>query len=137
MLVFFYCIVTCNAIIECVFLKQHVLEIPLRLLFVCQVGTEDGLVYLCTTQYSSEYLMTYPAHATAVNNIRWNTFVPSIFITCASEFVVKIWHMDAVRPILRSTSAQLRINGISIYMKLSMPSKCGIFNVKYLHQYFR
>ena len=33
--------------------------------------------------------------------------------------------------------AQLGTNGISIYTKLSMPSKCVIFNIEYLHQYFR
>ena len=35
------------------------------------------------------------------------------------------------------TSAQLGTNGISIFIELSMPSKCVIFNVEYLHQYFR
>ena len=65
------------------------------------VGTEEGLVYMATTQYSSQYLMTYPAHSTPVYNIQWNTFIPQIFITCASEFVVKIWHKDSTKPILR------------------------------------
>ena len=81
-----------------------------------QVGTDEGMVYLCTTQYSSKYLNTYPvswtqpcafhnillqhlsckknqiitwltciqAHNTPVYNIQWNTFIPNIFITCAS-----------------------------------------------------
>ena len=35
------------------------------------------------------------------------------------------------------SNAQLGNNGISIFLKLSMPSKCVIFNVEYLHQYFR
>jgi dynein intermediate chain 1 len=65
------------------------------------VGTEEGLVYMATTQYSSQYLMTYPAHSTPVYNIQWNTFIPQIFITCASEFVVKLWHKDSTKPILR------------------------------------
>ena len=65
------------------------------------VGTEEGLVYMATTQYSSQFLMTYPAHSTPVYNIQWNKFVPQIFLTCASEFVVKIWHKDSTKPILR------------------------------------
>ena len=56
---------------------------------------------MATTQYSSQFLMTYPAHSTPVYNIQWNTFVPQIFLTCASEFVVKIWHKDSAKPILR------------------------------------
>ena len=52
------------------------------------------LVYLCTTQYSSRYLNTYQAHNTPVYNIQWNTFIPNIFITCASEWIIKIWDKD-------------------------------------------
>ena len=29
-----------------------------------QVGTDEGMVYLCTTQYSSKYLNTYPVSRT-------------------------------------------------------------------------
>ena len=66
-----------------------------------QVGTEEGKVHLATTQYSSQYLMTYPAHSTPVYTIQWNSFVPTVFVTCAAEFVLKVWHKDSPRPILR------------------------------------
>ena len=62
------------------------------LLSVLVVGA--GMVYLCTTQYSSRYLHTYHAHNTPVYNIQWNTFIPNIFITCASEWIIKIWDKD-------------------------------------------
>ena len=66
-----------------------------------KAGTEEGSVHLATTQYSSQYLRTYLAHSTPVYNIQWNTFVPNIFVTCAAEFVLKIWHKDSTKPILR------------------------------------
>ena len=53
-----------------------------------------GMVYLCTTQYSSRFLNTFTAHNTPVYNIQWNTFIPNIFITCASEWIIKIWDKD-------------------------------------------
>ena len=56
--------------------------------------SSPGMVYLCTTQYSSRYLNTYQAHNTPVYNIQWNTFIPNIFITCASEWIIKIWDKD-------------------------------------------
>lgn len=59
------------------------------------------MVYMATTAYSSQYLQTYPAHSTPVYNIQWNPYVHSIFVTCAAEFVVKIWHKDSSKPILR------------------------------------
>ena len=56
--------------------------------------SSPGMVYLCTTQYSSRHLNTYQAHNTPVYNIQWNTFIPNIFITCASEWIIKIWDKD-------------------------------------------
>ena len=55
------------------------------------VGTEEGNVHLCSTEYASEFLRSYKAHNTMVNSVQWSTFLPDGFISCASEFVVKIW----------------------------------------------
>ena len=65
------------------------------------VGTEEGEVVMATTQYSSQYLQRYSAHATPIYNIEWNTFMSDIFITCAFEFIIKIWHKDTTSPIWR------------------------------------
>ena len=55
------------------------------------VGTDEGLIYKCTTEYSSKFLQTYPAHNTPIYNIAWNPYVSSIFLTCAAEWMIKIW----------------------------------------------
>ena len=55
------------------------------------VGTDEGLIYKCTTEYSSKFLGTYIAHNTPIYNVAWNSYVPSIFLTCASEWMIKIW----------------------------------------------
>ena len=65
------------------------------------VGTESGEVILATTQYSSKFLRTYSAHATPVYNIQWSPFSHDLFITCAFEFVIKIWHKDSASPVWR------------------------------------
>jgi dynein intermediate chain 1 len=65
------------------------------------VGTEEGAIYLATTEYSSAHIMTYCAHTTPVNSLMWNTYYPSIFVSCAAEFVVHIWHMDFPSSIMR------------------------------------
>ena len=49
---------------------------------------------MVTTEYSTAYLMSYRAHVTPVNNIVWNTFYPSLFLSCAAEQTVHLWHMD-------------------------------------------
>ena len=78
------------------------------------VGTDLGLVYYCTTEYCSEFLarfrlsppiralnfssqpIRFSAHQAPVYSVEWNTFSPSIFMTCAAEWVIKIWDVASV-----------------------------------------
>ena len=55
---------------------------------------------LATTEYSSDFLTSYHGHVSPVNKIMWNPYHPLIFITCASEHVLYIWHRDLPSPIL-------------------------------------
>ena len=64
------------------------------------IGTEEGDVYLATTEYSSDFLTSYHGHVSPINKIMWNPFYPLIFITCASEHILYIWHRDLPTPIL-------------------------------------
>ncbi|KAM6947947.1 dynein, axonemal, intermediate chain 1, paralog 2 [Lycodopsis pacificus] len=55
------------------------------------VGTEEGKIHKCSKTYSSQFLETYDAHSMAVEAIRWNHFHPKVFISCSSDWTVKIW----------------------------------------------
>ncbi|KAK2862399.1 hypothetical protein Q5P01_001932 [Channa striata] len=55
------------------------------------VGTEEGKIYKCSKTYSSQYLETYDAHSMAVDTVMWNNFHPNVFISCSSDWTVKIW----------------------------------------------
>ena len=63
------------------------------------IGTECGEIHLCTTEFSSRYLQTYSAHTTPVYTVQWNSFQPSVFISCAAEWCVKIWDMNNSSPL--------------------------------------
>ena len=63
------------------------------------VGTEEGLIHLCTTEFSSRVVRTFPAHSTPIYTLQWNSFLPSVFISCAAEWSLKIWHMDSSEPL--------------------------------------
>ena len=65
------------------------------------VGTEEGDIYLASTEFSTEFLMKYSAHCTPINSIMWNTFYPSVFLSCAHEYCVNVWHKDHVSPLVR------------------------------------
>ena len=42
------------------------------------VGTEEGLIHLCTTEYASKYLATFQAHNTPVRKIEITTILSAV-----------------------------------------------------------
>ena len=71
------------------------------------VGTEEGDIHLATIEYDSQFLSSYQGHTTPVNCIAWNPFFPEIFITCASESLVMVWHKELSTPILRYNQSNI------------------------------
>ncbi|KAG7229755.1 hypothetical protein INR49_012551 [Caranx melampygus] len=55
------------------------------------VGTEEGKIHKCSKTYSSQFLETYDAHTMAVDAVKWNHYHPKVFISCSSDWTVKIW----------------------------------------------
>ncbi|XP_033990826.1 dynein intermediate chain 1, axonemal-like [Trematomus bernacchii] len=55
------------------------------------VGTEEGKIHKCSKTYSSQFLETYNAHSMTVDAVKWNHFHPKVFISCSSDWTVKIW----------------------------------------------
>ena len=65
------------------------------------VGTEEGSIYVATTEYSTDFLMTYYSHKTPINAVMWNPYYSTVFISCAAEYIVHVWHKDFPLPIRR------------------------------------
>ncbi|XP_027657791.1 dynein intermediate chain 1, axonemal isoform X2 [Falco rusticolus] len=55
------------------------------------VGTEEGKIYKCSKCYSSQFLDVFEAHHMAVDSVIWNPYHPKVFISCSSDWTVKIW----------------------------------------------
>ncbi|NXE95376.1 DNAI1 protein, partial [Menura novaehollandiae] len=55
------------------------------------VGTEEGKIYKCSKSYSSQFLDVFEAHHMAVDSISWSPFHLKVFISCSSDWTVKIW----------------------------------------------
>ena len=82
------------------------------------MGTDEGLIYLCTTEFASSHLQCYAAHNTPVYNIEWNSFMPSVFISSAAEWTIKIWDMDyrsASHPPTIITTISLSLSSKPLY----------------------
>ncbi|XP_063996730.1 dynein axonemal intermediate chain 1 isoform X2 [Pogoniulus pusillus] len=55
------------------------------------VGTEEGKIYKCSKSYSSQFLDVFEAHHMAVDSVSWNPYHLKVFISCSSDWTVKIW----------------------------------------------
>ncbi|XP_060746289.1 dynein, axonemal, intermediate chain 1, paralog 2 [Tachysurus vachellii] len=62
------------------------------------VGTEEGKIHKCSKFYSSQFLQTYTAHSLSVDAVKWNNFHPKVFISCSSDWKVKIWDHTITTP---------------------------------------
>lgn len=45
----------------------------------------------CSKSYSSQFLDTYDAHNMAVDAVLWNPYHTKVFMSCSSDWTVKIW----------------------------------------------
>lgn len=45
----------------------------------------------CSKSYSSKFLDTYDAHNMAVDAVSWNPYHAKVFMSCSSDWTVKIW----------------------------------------------
>ncbi|XP_055077820.1 dynein, axonemal, intermediate chain 1, paralog 2 [Periophthalmus magnuspinnatus] len=62
------------------------------------VGSETGKIYKCSKSYSCQYLDVYDAHVMAVDSVKWNEFHPKVFMSCSSDWTVKIWDHTVSAP---------------------------------------
>ncbi|CAG5089870.1 Oidioi.mRNA.OKI2018_I69.PAR.g12385.t1.cds [Oikopleura dioica] len=59
------------------------------------VGSEEGIIYKCSTAYSSQYLGRWKAHSMAVSSIKWNPFHKDIFLSSSDDWHVKVWSQNS------------------------------------------
>lgn len=55
------------------------------------VGTEEGSIHECSKAYRGQYIQTYVGHHMGIHRVRWNPFHADIFISCSSDWTVKVW----------------------------------------------
>ncbi|KAM4640517.1 dynein axonemal intermediate chain 1-like [Amazona ochrocephala] len=55
------------------------------------VGTEEGKIYKCSKRHSSQFLDVFEAHHMTVDSVSWNPYHSKVFISCSSDWTVKIW----------------------------------------------
>lgn len=69
------------------------------------VGTEEGRIHKCSRSYNEQYLQTFVGHTGPVFQVRWSPFVPCLFLSCSSDWTVRLWQEDKDTALLVFQSA--------------------------------
>ncbi|KAJ2995330.1 WD repeat-containing protein 78 [Globomyces sp. JEL0801] len=59
------------------------------------VGTEDGQIHRCSCSYNEQYLNTYSSHTGPINKVKYSPFVPTVFLSCSSDWTIRLWNQDS------------------------------------------
>lgn len=64
------------------------------------VGAEEGGVHKCSVSYNEQYLETYEGHEGPVYRLRCSNRWPNIFLSCSSDWNLKLFHVRNKKPVL-------------------------------------
>lgn len=64
------------------------------------IGTEEGRLYLSSTQHREHTICSYEGHSMGIYNVAWNPFHPKIFASCSADWTIKIWHYKIMSPLV-------------------------------------
>ncbi|KAI8896045.1 WD40-repeat-containing domain protein [Globomyces pollinis-pini] len=77
------------------------------------VGTEDGQIHRCSCSYNEQYLNTYSSHTGPINKVKYSPFVPTVFLSCSSDWTIRLWNQDSEEEVFKFQSGRDTINDIS------------------------
>ncbi|KAK6643167.1 hypothetical protein RUM43_004670 [Polyplax serrata] len=99
------------------------------------VGTEEGSIYKCSTSYSSTFLFKYDAHHMPVHKISYNLFNPDIFLSCSSDWRIKIWEDQRSEPLFvfdlgcAVGDVQWAPYSSTVFAAVTADGKCHVFDI--------
>lgn len=77
------------------------------------VGTDEGIIHLCNTNYSEQYLETYWGHTGAIFKIEWSPFLEDFFLSCSGDWSIRLWRRGEQNSLINlylGTKAYYNIN---------------------------
>ncbi|XP_052125781.1 dynein axonemal intermediate chain 4-like [Frankliniella occidentalis] len=77
------------------------------------VGTEDGCVHECSTNYLHQHKSVFVAHAGPVYRLSFSPFCEKIFLTCGADWTVRIWAMGVNEPLVTLTGGMQSVEDAS------------------------
>ncbi|KAF3430589.1 hypothetical protein E2986_00112 [Frieseomelitta varia] len=64
------------------------------------VGTDEGCIYKCSTNYLYQHIDSFLAHDGPVYSMMFSPFCPKIFLTCGADWCIRIWAENLTEPLI-------------------------------------
>ncbi|XP_076653573.1 dynein axonemal intermediate chain 4 [Halictus rubicundus] len=64
------------------------------------VGSDEGCVYKCSTNYLYQHIESFLAHDGPIYSIMFSPFCPKIFLTCGADWCTRIWAEGLTEPLI-------------------------------------
>ncbi|XP_063921655.1 dynein axonemal intermediate chain 4-like [Zophobas morio] len=71
------------------------------------VGTDEGVVHRCSTNYYNEHMDLFKAHDGAIHTIRFSPFANKLYLTCGDDFRARLWVDGISEPLVTTTRSLL------------------------------
>ncbi|XP_068898446.1 dynein axonemal intermediate chain 4-like isoform X2 [Tenebrio molitor] len=77
--------------------------------FTYFVGTSEGVVHRCSTNYYNEHMDLFKAHDGAIHTVRFSPFANKLYYTCGDDFRARLWVDGISEPLVTSEPSILPV----------------------------
>ncbi|XP_076627743.1 dynein axonemal intermediate chain 4 [Colletes latitarsis] len=64
------------------------------------VGSDEGCIYKCSTNYLYQHIESFLAHDGPIYSMLFSPFCPKIFLTCGADWCTRIWAEGLTEPLI-------------------------------------
>ncbi|KZC11883.1 PREDICTED: WD repeat-containing protein 78-like [Dufourea novaeangliae] len=64
------------------------------------VGSDEGCIYKCSTNYLYQHIESFLAHDGPIYSMMFSPFCPKIFLTCGADWCTRIWVEGFTEPLI-------------------------------------
>lgn len=68
------------------------------------VGSDEGCIYKCSTNYLYQHIDSFLAHDGPIYSMMFSPFCPKIFLTCGADWCIRIWAEGLTEPLITLTT---------------------------------
>ncbi|XP_055701701.1 dynein axonemal intermediate chain 4 [Phlebotomus papatasi] len=74
------------------------------------VGTDEGCLHTCSLNYPQHHVAVCQVHKGSVYSIEYSPWSPKIFLTCGSDWCIRVWVEGIFKPVIELSSGFNAVN---------------------------